>query len=87
MRIVQEMVPEHGKDTESFYLLQQEIRKKKKLPDTDWTILWFEHYKVSWGEMVRTRIGRKLLVEWGLQHPAFEVVSEIFPEDDASDCS
>ncbi|KAJ5335686.1 uncharacterized protein N7506_005622 [Penicillium brevicompactum] len=78
------MAPEHGKDTETFYLLQQEIRDERKLPDTDWTvrILWFKNYKIPWGEMARTRIGRKLLVEWGLQHPAFEVFSEMFPEDD-----
>jgi hypothetical protein len=89
MRIVQEMVPEHGKDTETFYLLQQEIRNTKKFPGTDWPIqiMWFKHYKISWGEMVRTRIGKKLLVKWGLKHPAFEVFGERFPQDDAFDSS
>jgi hypothetical protein len=89
MRIVQEIVPEDGKDMETFYLLQQSIRTKEKLAGTKWTvqILRFEHYKTSWREMARTGIGRKLLVKWGLQHPAFEVFSEMFPEDDAFDSS
>lgn len=37
MRIAQEMVPEHGEDTATLYLLQREMREKKELLDSDQT--------------------------------------------------
>jgi hypothetical protein len=69
LRILEEVIPEDGKDLETYYLIQREGRKNEKMPKTPYIInkLWFEHYLVPETEMIRSSIGRNLLVQCDLQ--------------------
>lgn len=69
LRILDEVIPEDGEDLETYYIVQHESRSEEKIVGSPYVLnkLWFEHYRVSRTEMIRSSIGWDLLVEHGLQ--------------------
>ena len=69
LRILDEVIPEDGEDLETYYIVQHEGRSEEKMRNSPYILnkLWFEHYRVSRTEMIRSSIGWDLLVEHGLQ--------------------
>ena len=68
LRILDEVIPEDGEDLETYYIIQRERRSDEKIAGSYiLNKLWFEHYRVSRTEMIRSSIGRELLEEHGLQ--------------------